>query len=310
LSRNGEIPDSDWESLTEKQRRLDEVRDFTLSRQVGLKPKVEAQGAPNGNQSGGEIYLFDNQKIVAAVIPWVQPDETPLRTTALRAPGDLGRCFASECFLDEIAADLGVDPVQFRLSYLTNNKRGTEVLLAAAKRAQWKERPSPASATDGSTATGRGVAATQRAGTYVATVAEVEVDKSSGNVRVKRITISHDCGLIVNPDGLNNQIEGNVIQGVSRALMEEVQFDASGMKNLDWGSYPIITFPDVPEIDIVLINRPEMPSLGGGEPAIIPVAAAIANAISDATRVRLREIPFTPNRVLDGLKSLSPQQKA
>jgi CO/xanthine dehydrogenase Mo-binding subunit len=141
-------------------------------------------------------------------------------------------------------------------------------------------------------------------------VAEVEVDKSSGNVRVKRITISHDCGLIVNPDGLNNQIEGNVIQGVSRALMEEVQFDASGMKNLDWGSYPIITFPDVPEIDIVLINRPEMPSLGGGEPAIIPVAAAIANAISDATRVRLREIPFTPNRVLDGLKSLSPEQKA
>jgi hypothetical protein len=85
LSRNGEIPDSDWESLTEKQRRLDEVRDFTLSRQVGLKPKAEAQGAPNGNQSGGEIFLFDNQKIVAAVIPWVQPDETPLRTTALRA---------------------------------------------------------------------------------------------------------------------------------------------------------------------------------------------------------------------------------
>jgi CO/xanthine dehydrogenase Mo-binding subunit len=278
------------------------------SRQIGLK--VKAQGNPNGSQGGGEIYSFDNQKITAALIPWVHPDETPLRTSYLRAPGDLGRCFASECFLDEIAADLGVDPVQFRLPYLTNNKRGTEVLLAATKKAQWKERPSPAPASTGSTAAGRGVAVTQRAGTYVAAVADVDVDKSSGNIRVKRITISHDCGLIVNPDGLNNQIEGNVIQGVSRALMEEVQFDASGMKNLDWSSYPIITFPDVPDIDIVLINRPEMQALGGGEPAIIPVAAAIANAIFDATGVRLREIPFTPERVLAGLKSPSSQQKA
>jgi CO/xanthine dehydrogenase Mo-binding subunit len=278
------------------------------SRQIGLK--VKAQGNPNGRQGGGEIYSFDNQKIVAALIPWVHPDETPLRTSYLRAPGDLGRCFASECFLDEIASDLGVDPVQFRLRHLTNNKRGTDVLLAAAKKAQWKERPSPAPASTGTTAMGRGVALTQRAGTYVGTVADVEVDRSSGNVRVKRITISHDCGLIVNPDGLNNQIEGNVIQGVSRALMEEVQFDASGMKNVDWGSYPILTFADVPEIDIVLINRPEMQSLGGGEPAIIPVAAAIANAIFDATGVRLREAPFTPNRVLTGLKGLPPQQKA
>ena len=144
----------------------------------------------------------------------------------------------------------------------------------------------------------------------MATVAEVEVDKPSGSVRVKRITIAHDCGLIVNPDGLKNQIEGNVIQRVSRALMEEVQFDASGMKNNDWGSYPILTFTDVPEIEIVLINRPEMASLGGGEPAIIPVAAAIANAIFDATGARLREVPFTPNRVLTALKvAPSPAQR-
>ena len=111
----------------------------------------------------------------------------------------------------------------------------------------------------------------------------MEVDKTTGNVAVKRFTLSHDCGLIINPDGLKNQIEGNIIQGVSRALMEEVKFDSSGIKTLDWASYPVIRFPNVPEIEIVLINRPEMPALGGGEPSSAPIAAAIANAIFDAT---------------------------
>jgi nicotinate dehydrogenase subunit B len=153
-----------------------------------------------------------------------------------------------------------------------------------------------------SKATGRGVASSNRAGAICGAVAEVEVDKSTGDVTVKRFILSHDCGLIINPDGLKNQIEGNIIQGVSRALMEEVKFDASGIKTLDWKSYPVIRFPDVPEIDIVLINRPEMPALGGGEPSSAPIAAAIANAIFDATGVRLREAPFTPARMLAGLK--------
>ena len=108
-----------------------------------------------------------------------------------------------------------------------------------------------------------------RGNTVTATVAEIEVDKSNGKVAVKRITLAHDCGLIVNPDGLRNQIEGNIIQGVSRTLMEQVHFDASGVKNLDWVSYPIITFQDIPDVEIVLINRPEMPALGGGEPSIV-----------------------------------------
>jgi len=128
------------------------------------------------------------------------------------------------------------------------------------------------------------------------------VDKSSGNVTVKRFTLSHDCGLIINPDGLKNQIEGNIIQSVSRALLEEVKFDATGIKTLDWTSYPIIKFPDIPEVEVVLINRPEMPALGGGEPSSAPVGAAIANAIFDATGVRLREAPFTPQRILAGLQ--------
>jgi len=121
-------------------------------------------------------------------------------------------------------------------------------------------------------------------------------------VSVKRFVLSHDCGLVINPDGLKNQIEGNIIQGVSRALMEAVKFDSSGIKSLDWSTYPVIRFPKVPEIEIVLINRPEMPALGGGEPSSAPIAAAIANAIFDATGVRLREAPFTPERVLAGLK--------
>jgi nicotinate dehydrogenase subunit B len=235
-------------------------------------------------------------------------DPTPLRTSNLRAPGDLARSFASESFVDEIAAELGVDPVQFRLRYLNNDKRPTEALLAVTKKADWKERPSGARASTGANATatkavGRGVALSNRANTIVAAVADVEVDRATGEVTVQRITLSHDCGMIVNPDGLRNQIQGNIIQGVSRTLMEEVKFDASGVKNLDWKTYPIITYEEIPEMDIVLINRPEMPYLGGGEPSIVPVPAAINNAIFDAVGIRLREIPLTPQRVLAAIKA-------
>jgi nicotinate dehydrogenase subunit B len=142
----------------------------------------------------------------------------------------------------------------------------------------------------------------------VVVVAEVEVDKSTGKVLVKRVTVAHDCGLIINPDGVRNQIEGNVIQGVSRTLLEEVQFDASEVKSLDWRTYPVLTFADVPDIDIVLINRPDMEPMGAGEPSIVPVPAAIGNAIFDAAGVRLRDVPLTPQRVLDALKTASGQR--
>ncbi|HKY06822.1 MAG TPA: molybdopterin cofactor-binding domain-containing protein, partial [Candidatus Binatia bacterium] len=165
-------------------------------------------------------------------------------------------------------------------------------------------RPSPAAgAGGGNTAQGRGVAITQRANTYVAAVAEVEVNKATGQVAVKRIVCSHDCGLMVNPDGVQNQVEGNVIQGVSRAMYEEVLFDTNGgVTSLDWATYPIMRFPDLPELDVVLINRPEMKPLGAGEGATIPPAAAIANAIYDAVGVRLREGPFTAKRVLAAMQ--------
>lgn len=271
------------------------------SMQIGLKQSQEGFG--NGVGGGGQIYAFDNQRVLAASISWLHPDPTPLRTSNLRAPGDLARTFASESFMDEIAADLSIDPVQFRLRYLTINKRVADVLVAATKKASWKKRPSPAPASSRSRAVGRGVAVADRANTMTAAVAEVEVDKSTGKVAVQRVTLAHDCGMIVNPDGIKNQIEGNIIQGVSRTLLEEVLFDASGQKNLDWRTYPIITYNSVPEIDIVLINRPEMPMLGAGEPSIVAVPAAINNAIFDAVGVRLREVPLTPHRLLGAMKT-------
>jgi CO/xanthine dehydrogenase Mo-binding subunit len=270
------------------------------SRQIGMKPT--ADGNSNGTHGGGDMYTFENQRSAAPLIPWVQADETPLRTGYLRAPGDLARCFACESFIDEIAADQRLDPVQFRLRYLGNNKRGMDALTAVAKHANWQERPSPAGPASGSKTIGRGVAISNRAGTICGALAEVEVDKTTGKVAVKRFLLSHDCGLIINPDGLKNQIEGNIIQGVSRTLMEEVKFDSTGIKTLDWSTYPILRFPDVPEIEIILINRPEMPALGGGEPSSAPIAAAIANAIHDAVGIRLREAPFTPERVLAGMQ--------
>jgi CO/xanthine dehydrogenase Mo-binding subunit len=269
--------------------------------QIGLQ--ANEPGFLNGASGGGQIYAFENQKVLAAAIPWLQKDPWPLRTSNLRAPGDLARIFASESFMDEIASSLGIDPVQFRLRYLASDKRLNDVLMAAVKQAAWKDRPSPAPASSGAKASGRGIAVANHSNTMVAAVAEVEVDKPTGQVSVKRITMAHDCGLIVNPDGLKNQIEGNILQGVSRALLEEVQFDGTGVKNLNWKSYPVITYDQIPEVEIVLINRTDVPSLGAGEASIVPITGAIANAIFDAVGARLRRVPFTPQRVLDAMKA-------
>jgi len=272
------------------------------SRQTGIRP--DENGFFIGG-TDGTPYTFDNRKAMAAAIPWMM-NPNPLRTGNLRAPFAPGRCFASESQMDEMAAAAGIDPVQFRLRYLGDNTRAAEVLRAAADKAGWQARPSRASGGNGgggNIVTGQGVAISGLAGTVVAQVADVAVDTSNGTVTVRKVTVAHDCGIIVNPDGLTNQIEGNVIQSVSRALMEEVDFDSAGVKNLDWNSYPIIRFRDVPDVDIVLINRREMPPMGGGEASSIATGAAIANAVFDAVRVRLRQAPFTPERVLRVLRA-------
>jgi nicotinate dehydrogenase subunit B len=204
--------------------------------------------------------------------------------------------------MDHLAQAAGADPVEYRLAHL-KDERAIAVLKAVVERAGWEPRPWPRASFDASgKATGRGVALVQRPGgtgpnTYVAMVADAEVDRGTGEVRVTRVVVAQDCGLIVNPNGVENQIEGNVIQTTSRSLKEELTFDESGVTSVDWRSYPILTFPEIPEIEIVLINRPDLPASGVGEPASCPVPAAIANAVFDATGVRLFEVPFTPDRV-------------
>jgi CO/xanthine dehydrogenase Mo-binding subunit len=251
------------------------------------------------NQSGADrnanhTYNFQNNRVI---VHWL--NSSPIRASALRGLGSPQNTFANESFMDELAAGSGVDPLEFRLRHLSD-PRAKAVLEAAAKRAGWTNRPSPQKANQGARATsGRGVAFVQydRTEAYVAAVAEVEVNQADGQVRVKRVVVAHDCGLIINPDGLRNQIEGNVIQATSRSLKEEVKFDSSMVTSLDWTAYPILRFPEIPEVAVELINRPDQPAVGAGEATTSAIPAAIANAIFDATGARLRTIPFTPDRV-------------
>jgi CO/xanthine dehydrogenase Mo-binding subunit len=145
---------------------------------------------------------------------------------------------------------------------------------------------------------GRGIAYAQRNGTICAVVAEVEVDRSTGKIRAKKFTVAHDCGQVINPDGLKHTIEGNIVQGLSRTLWEEVKFDSKTVTSVDWETYPILDMTEAPEsIEVVIVNRPDVAPSGAGEPSMRPLAAAIANAIFDATGVRIRRVPFSPDRV-------------
>ena len=270
----------------------------------GTRPLLALDAAgmqQDHGQSSGQIsqnadppYAAANVKVVAH---WLK--QTPLRPSNLRAPGKIANVFAVEGFTDEIATALGADPVEFRLRGMTD-PRAIEVLKRATSMIEWQPRPSPnpRTAPDG-LQTGRGVAYMRykQAENYVAIAMEVAVERASGKISVRRLACAHDCGLVVNPDSLRNQIEGCIVQTLSRALHEEVKFDQSRVTSLDWGSYPILTFPEVPAIEVALISRPELPLLGAGEAATAPVAAALANAVFDATGVRLRTVPFTPERV-------------
>ena len=245
-----------------------------------------------------ETYDFPNKLEFWQTIPPFLETASPLRTAHFRDPQGPQIHFASESFIDEMAAAIGKDPVEFRLEYLTD-ARDIAVVEAAAKEAGWESRTSPRTdRQSGDVRSGRGMAYASRGGTTVAMVAEVEVNPSSGRVWAKRFVVAHDCGLIINPDGLRRTVEGNIIQALSRALREEVQFDRNNVTSIDWETYPIALSTDVPEsIEVVMINRPEVMPTGAGEPSTRQVAAAIANAIFDATGVRLRRIPFTPERV-------------
>jgi len=237
-------------------------------------------------------YTFPNQRVIVHWLP-----TSPLRASSFRSLGGAENTFANESFIDELAAAAKVDAVEFRLRFL-KEPRLREVLQAAAEKAGWQVRQSPQPRKEG-LAIGRGVAFARYENdqAIVACIATVEVDTHTGVVRVPRVIVAHDCGLIINPDGVRNQVEGNVIQSLSRALKEEVKFDRKGIKSVDWDTYPILKFSEVPEIEVLLINRLDQPSVGAGEPSQVTTAAAVANAIFDATGARVRQIPFTPDRV-------------
>jgi len=244
-----------------------------------------------------ESYGFPNKRTAWETIPPLLDRASPLRSSHLRDPVGPQIHFASESFMDEVAAALNVDAVEFRLRYV-KDARDAAVIKAAAEKSAWQTRPSPRKDQTGDHVTGRGIAYAQRNGTRVAMIAEVDIDRRSGKIRVPKFTVAHDCGQIINPDGLRLTIEGNIVQGISRTLWEEVKFDAKTVTSVDWLTYPILDITEAPDtINVVLINHPEIAPSGAGEPSSRPIAAAIANAVFDATGVRIRRVPFSPDNV-------------
>ncbi len=276
--------------------------------QVETDPKDTLAGqftrfAPKGNlifQIPAEAYTFENKRCGWETIPPMLERGSPLRTGHLRDPLGPETHFASESFIDEIAAAAGADPVAFRLKYLTR-ERDVAVIKAAAEKAHWQS-GARGSRGKGDVMRGRGFAYTERNGTVVALVAEVEVDRRSGRVWAKKFWCAHDCGQIINPGTIITVIEGNIVQATSRTLLEEVQFDQNQVLSVDWATYPILELADAPEaIEIALIDRPEISPQGAGEPSHRTVPAAIANAIFDATGIRMRKVPITAQRMKEAL---------
>ena len=220
----------------------------------------------------------------------------PLRGSALRTLGAYANVFASESFMDELAAAANADPVVFRLAHM-KDPRARAVIEKVAAMADWKP------GEKGNGTRGRGIAFSKykNLACYVACVAEVEIDRASGKVRVPRAWAATDAGLVINPDGLKAQIEGGFMQSASWTLYEEVKFDKNGILSRDWASYPIMTMPDAPKVEVELINRPNERSMGAGEGSQGPAVAAIANAFTNATGKRIRDLPFTPDRVKKAL---------
>jgi CO/xanthine dehydrogenase Mo-binding subunit len=257
---------------------------------AGVETREQAPQAATPYFMGGARNAPTNYALADQCVMIHSLAHAPLRTSSMRTLGGAGNTFANESFMDELAYAAEMDPLAFRLRHL-DDPRGRDVLEAAARAAGWGD-SLPAGE-------GRGVsfACYENDQAYVAMVAHVVVDEVTGAVRVRRVVVAHDCGLIVNPDGVRNQVEGNVIQALSRALKEEIRFDAGGQTTVDWEGYPLLTFSEAPEVEVVLLNRPDQPPLGAGEPATVTVASAVANAIYAATHARLRRVPFTTDRV-------------
>ena len=256
-----------------------------------------------------DMYVIPNRLQTTRVVPLPMPFETPLRTGNLRDPDGPQVTFASESFIDELAAAAKADPVAFRLKLIqasTNDDSGFKrarsiaCIKAAAEKFGWDARPSPNPRRGtGDILTGRGIAYAYRSQTVIAEIAEVEVNRNTGRIWVKRLVIAHDCGLVINPETLTRVLENGALHSLSRALYEEVKFDTEKVTSVDWVTSPTMRHDDVPEkIDVVLVNgdpnpnRPDLPHYGAGETVCKPTLAAIANAVFDATGTRVRRIPL------------------
>ena len=279
------------------------------------------RAAPAAGSAGtpSEMYAIANRRTATQVVRLPLVWETPLRTGNLRDPNGPQITFAAESFIDEMAAAARADAVEFRMKLLTaaaaddsgfKRARSIAVVKAAAEAYGWDTRPSPRSLGSGTILTGRGIAYAFRNQTVVAEIAEVEVNRRTGHVWVKRLVCAHDCGLVINPEALRRTIEGGMLHSLSRALHEEVRFDTEKVTGVDWISHPSLRHTDTPaRIDVVLVNgdpnpkRPDLPHYGAGETVCKPLIAAVANAIYDATGVRLRRVPFRDARVLAALKA-------
>jgi CO/xanthine dehydrogenase Mo-binding subunit len=265
------------------------------------------------------MYAIPNRRMSRDVVSLPLVWESPVRTGNLRDPNGPQSTFAAESFIDELAFAAKADPVEFRMKLLTasttddagfKRARSIAVVKAAAEAYGWDPRPSPKPVASGDIVTGRGFAYAYRGQTIAAQVAEVEVNRRTGHVWVKRLVCAHDCGLIINPEALRHTVECAMLHSLSRALHEEVQFNTEKVTSVDWISHPTLRHADCPaRIDVVLLNgdpnpnRPDLAPYGGGETACKPLMAAVANAIHDATGVRLRRVPFRDARVLAALNA-------
>jgi len=277
---------------------------------IGLTPPPRRTTAPSfpplGADSSNTVagYLKDEEGTVPNARVISRAVDSPFFTGPLRSPSRIQNTFANESFIDELAAAAKADPLEFRLRYV-GDSRLRDMLTGAAKAAGWKARPAPKGASKGDIATGRGISAMQYEGSdgYAGVVAEVEVNKKTGRVRVTHVFVTQDVGIIINPKGLTGQVEGNVVHGVSRSLFEEVAISGKRSESRNWDTYHVMRFKDMPKIKVVLVNRPDQPPMGSGENVMTAIPAAVANAIFDATGARVRRLPFTRARVKAALKS-------
>ena len=291
--------------------------DTVLIAQLGGTHKAEpARGRAS---TPSDMYVIPNRKQTTAVVPLPLVWGSPIRMGNLRDPDGPQVTFASESFIDELAAAAKADPVGFRMKLLQAStdddsgfKRARSIgcMRAATEKFGWDARPSPRPRASGDILTGRGIAYAYRSQTIAVEIAEVEVNRRTGHVWVKRLVCAHDCGLVVNPEALKRTVECGMLHSLSRTLHEEVRFDTEKVTSVDWVTHPTMTHADTPAvIDVILVNgdpnpnRPDLPHYGAGETVCKPTLAAIANAIFDATGVRLRRVPFRDARVLAALKA-------